>query len=1184
MQLFAFPKREKLRSVAIKKTLRITKAVLIILLAFTFQSSAKDFTQEITLSLKNVNLETVFKEIQKQTNYRFIYTQEQLETSRKVSLDVKGAQLETVLQLCFKEQPLTYTIEEKFIVIASKEKLSDVPDYPLPLTIKGKIVNENGEGVVATITVKGTVIAVSTDDDGYFLLKNVDKDAILIISGVNVEYYEIKLNGRTNLGVINVKTKITEGENVRVVSTGYQQLPKERATGSFAQPIKQIYDNRVSTDVISKLQGITSGLVFNANTNLTKQGKIDISIRGRSTIFSNDQPLIVIDNFPYSGDINNINPNDIESVTVLKDAAAASIWGAYAGNGVIVIVTKKGRFNQPLKISLNANVTVAEKPDLFYSPNFITSSGFIDIEQFLFNKGKYNSDLANTTTYVPISPAVEIMSKRRQGLISAQDSTAQIDNLKTNDVRNDLNKYLYQNATNQQYALNLSGGGNQTSYYFSLGYDKNLQSQKKNQFERVTVNSIYTFNPLKDLYLIAGINYVQDKIRTDNTLANITTGGPYSNIYPYAEFADENGNALPIVKAYRSNFVQTIAPSASYLDWTFAPLKDLGLADNTTRKSDIRLTPSLKYTFLKGLSVEGKYQYEKYTIDLRDYESQQTFFARNLINQYSILTAGKVTGYNIPLGGTLSQLQTTVEANNIRGQINYSGTWNKHSIIALAGIEQNQVITNGNSNATLYGYNDDLGTFSPVSYITSYPRNPSAGSARIAYGAGITGLIDRFRSVFLNTAYTYNHVYTISASARVDGSNYFGVKTNLKNVPVWSVGGKWDIDKEKFYKIQWLPHLNLKLTYGYNGNLNRSITGITTFTFLTGLGSAWTNLPQAFLGNIGNPELRWEKIGTTNLALEFALKNNRVNGSIDFFLKKGKDIIGDQVLPPSTGLTSLRGNFANTGTNGIDVQITTRNFDKDFHWYTTILFSYASDKVTRYNVSVNANSLTSGDGTSSTTSPIVGKPLFGIWSYKWAGLDPATGDPRGFAADTVSKIYSTLTNPAKVSDLVYSGPARPIYFGGLINQFGYKGFSFYFTISYKLGYYFRRNSLNYNSLFNNWTGGNKEYAQRWQKSGDEVFTNVPSIIYPANSSRDIFYQKSNATIEKADHIRLNDIFLSYDFKKSDWKKLPVNNIQIYASANNLGIIWSANKLKLDPDYPIGVPPIKTISFGIRSNF
>jgi len=288
----------------------------------------------------------MFSAIETQTNYVFFYNYELLNDAKAVSIEVKDVSLQDALKLLFKNQPLDFVIKQQTVFITKKNSttvLNEELPLPPPIDIKGRVVNEKGEPVIVTVTVKGTKNATSTDVNGVFALKEVDENSTLVITGVNIETYEVKVNGRNDLATISTKTRIVEGLDVQVVSTGYQDIPKERATGSFVKIDNELINRRVSTDILSRIDGITSGLIFNTN----RRQANDISIRGRSTIFANDKPLIVVDNFPYDGDINNINPNDIESINILKDAAAASIWGARSGNGVIVIVTKKGRFTQP---------------------------------------------------------------------------------------------------------------------------------------------------------------------------------------------------------------------------------------------------------------------------------------------------------------------------------------------------------------------------------------------------------------------------------------------------------------------------------------------------------------------------------------------------------------------------------------------------------------------------------------------------------------------------------------------------------------------------------------------------------------------------------------------------------------------------------------------------------------------
>jgi len=1170
-----------------EKIFLVMKLTTALILIGCLQVSAKGFTQEsITLSEKNAPLEKVFKKIKQQTGYYFVHRDEWLKQAHNVDINVKDAPLSEVLEICFRNQPITYSIVGKTVIIKLKEVAKNTPPLEAPpIDVRGRVVNEKGEPVVgATITVKGTSRATSTDEKGEFILNGVDENATLIISSVSNEQQEIKLNGRNEINV-QLKTKVTELAGVAVaVNTGYQEIPKERATGSFATVNEVQLDRRVATDIISKLQGIASGLLF---TKDLKSGDRKLSIRGRSTIFANDQPLIVVDNFPYEGDINNINPNDVESITLLKDAAAASIWGVRAGNGVIVITTKRGIRNQPLRVELTSNITIGNKPDLFYDPNYLSAPEFITLEDTLFRRGFYNADFTATDRR-PVSPGVEIFLKRKNGQITPGDSAALFAPLYTYDVRRDLEQYFYRRAVNQQYAINFSGGTDKIVYFFSGGFDKNLASAVGNENTRVTLTSQNVFTPIENLDITAVIAYTQANTETDNTLADVRTGGLQNkNIYPYARLTDDQGNPVTIVKDYRTSFVDTVSTNRGLLNWKYVPIDELGLTENKTKLSDIRIMTAIKYKFIRGLSAEIRYQYEKQNIQGRIYQNQETYYARNLINQFSSGSGASLVR-NIPLGGILSPTYNDLVSHSGRGQINYSANWEKNDLVAIAGIEVREARNDQNA-YRLYGYNDDVATYGLVNPTTFYTLYPSGNLGIISDGVSNSGRLDRFRSYYTNAAYTYNDRYTLSASGRIDQSNYFGVNANQRSVPLWSVGVKWDIDREKFYASKLLPVLRVRATYGFNGNLDKTVTAYTTVLYGN---QSLISAPRATIRNAPNDDLRWEKTGMVNLGIDFAFKNRVVSGSLEYFSRKGIDIMGDEILAPSTGYTNpvsnttaFRGNFSTIKGQGVDIQLYSRNIDRIFKWTTGLLFTYATDKVLDYNAPISfATYVALANGSQGVIYPMEGKPVYGVYSYRWGGLDPATGDPRGFVADTISKNYGQTNNPTQAADIVYNGPARPEIFGGITNFFAWKRLSLSANIIYKFRYSFRRSSINYSTLFNSWYG-HKDFTNRWQKPGDEKITDVPSIPTGINTNRDLFYANSEVLIEKGDHIRLQDVTLSYDLSRNQWSKLPVKEIQLYIYLNNIGILWRANDLDLDPEFPIGgIPLPRSISFGAKIEF
>lgn len=1006
----------------------------------------------------------------------------------------------------------------------------------------------------------------------------------IIISFTGFQTKSIPLTEKSASPIFIILEPATQELEAVSVSTGYQQIRKERITGSVVRIDNELFNRRVSTGVLDRLDGVTSGLIFN-RTNISDE---PISIRGRSTLLGSTaaSPLIVLDNFPYEGDINNINPNDVETVTVLKDAAAAAIWGARAGNGVIIITTKKGNYHTKLKVDYVTNLTFINKPDLYYSRSYLNPAEYIGVEQFLFSKGYYDANLSNQTSRPAVSPVVDILARQRAGQLSASEATSRINQLVGNDLRAEYAKYIYQNASHSQHAINLRGGADKISYTLSAGFDHNRQSLVRNAYQRTTLSSVTVINPIKKLEITTGVSWIQSNTDQHNQMIPGFTATTYLNnaqFYPYAKLADEAGNPLRVVKDYRADFIDSVR-QLGYLDWTYRPLEDLYSANNTRRITDALLKTMARYRITDHLSAEIQYQYERQVRLDRNLRNAESYYTRNLINQYSQRnTATGVFTYPFPKGSILNMLSQDMVAHNARAQLNYNRSFRQiHSLTAMAGAEMREVKTNIYTQ-NLYGYNDEFGTaVSNLDYKTQFPTYPS-GLARVLPdpGGSIYETLNRYISYYLSSVYLFRSKYALSVSGRKDGANIFGAKINDKVTPLWSIGLSWNLTKEKFFTIDWLTELKPRLSFGYNGNVYNASAYLTarySQASLTGVQAASISAPP-------NPELRWEKVENLNLGIDFATRNNRLSGSIDIYRKKGLDLIEKAPLAPSVGFSSFNGNAAATQTNGIDIVLNSKLIDKKFKWQTNFLFNSIRDKVLVFDTKYSALSLANNYG---SLIAIPGSPLFSIFSFPSADLDPANGDPQGWLNGQVSKNYQALINTVADS-LTYHGSARPTFFGSLRNSFSYKQFSLSFNVTYKLGYYFRKNStsLNYADLV---TGTpNRDYTLRWMKPGDEQFTTVPSLAYPTNANRNNFYAYSDVLVEKADHVRLQDIQLSYTLDKGAWKKGPFSHLQCYLYANNLGILWRANKSGIDPDYNDNVylnsyPAPFSLSIGLRAGF
>ena len=423
----------------------------VILIATLMQVSASGFSQKkVTYVKKKTNLWDLFVAIKAQTGYKVLWSDEVIKTSEAIEANFKNASIEEVMEKVLIGKPATYVVQDEMIVIRREEPSFREPVIrnTAPIDVSGRVLDENNAPLVgATVKVKGTSRIALTNNKGEFTLKNVDDKEVLVISFLGFETKEIKAAEASNsIKLLSSSDKLDE---VQIVSTGYQNIPKDRATGSFTVVDNKLLNRAVSPDLLGRLKGVTNGLLVDRLVG----NSTGISIRGRSTIFSDTKPLIVIDNFPFEGDLNSINPNDIENVTVLKDAAAASIWGVRAGNGVIVITTKKGNFNQKTDITFNSNLTLTDKPDLYYQPQ-LSSAEWIDVEKFLFSQGQYAAELSNNWSF--ISPVIELLAKKTSENEAVID--AQVEGLKQYDIRDQIDKYFYRRGVQQQYFLNLNGG------------------------------------------------------------------------------------------------------------------------------------------------------------------------------------------------------------------------------------------------------------------------------------------------------------------------------------------------------------------------------------------------------------------------------------------------------------------------------------------------------------------------------------------------------------------------------------------------------------------------------------------------------------------------------------------------------------------------------------------------------
>lgn len=1131
------------------KLLRLMKT-FVLLLVICFAAGAR--SQSISLNMKQSTLVEVFNQVQKLTGKSFVYKWETIKDAKPVSINVTDASLEEVLNICLKHENLNYTIVDDVVVISKKtqEAPATIPD---PLReIKGKITNEQGQPVSGvTITIKGTKQFTTTNEAGEFKIE-AGEDVVLVISHVSFETKELRVKEGNEVGV-QLKRKVAEVEGVSV-STGYQRISKERFVGSFSQLDSAAYERRAGMGILDRLDGTVTGVLFDKKTAGGVTNLANMQIRGLSTLNSPRAPLVIVDDFPFTQDLSEINPNDVETITVLKDAAAMSIWGARAGNGVIVITTKKGKYNQPIRISISSDITINSKRDLYYYPQ-MNISDFIDVEEFLFNKGFYDANLSNTITWPIVSPIVEMLAKRRAGKISWADSTTQITAFKELDLRQDLDRYVYRNASLQRYYANMAGGTSTINYSFSAGYNISLNEyQNSDPGKQVTLSSSFAVRPFKKLQILSNIGYTRETNKS--SIFSLP-----SVIYPYAQLADVEGNPLAIPESRRLSYIDT-AGGGALLDWRYRPLEELKLADATLTRQLIQANFKAIYQINSWLTAEASYQYMNEFAQTDNYHSLQTYYTRSLINQFTNLSQTIPHLRNpVPVGGILNMTNASQQNQNARARLDINKRFaGMHQVAAMLAAEVSELVSKRTADR-FYNYNKEYGSYqSTMDFLNLYPEYVF-GSSTIPSGSSYLPVkYTRFVSLSSNVSYTYKSRYTVYLSVRKDGSNLFGVNTNKKWTPLWSSGFSWDLSKESFYNSNWMPYLRIRASYGYAGNPGTA-TGLPTIDYAQ-TPAFLTNLPYATTRDAPNPNLKWEKVGIINAAVDFSLFDNRISGSVDIWNKKSTDLIASIPFAPATGIISFTTNTASLKGKGVDINIKSKNIAGAFSWETNFGFSRAKTIVTKLNA--QSPLYKASDFITYAINATVGQVVYGMSSYRWAGLD-ATGNPQGYLNKQISTDYPSIFSDS-AKNQVFHGSSIPLTFGFIGNSFTWKNFTLSANITYRFDFYFRKPTINYGLLINSWRG-HPDYALRWQKPGDERFTNIPSFVYPVNSSRDGFFQNSEINVLRGDNIRLQDIRLQYNCNVKKWKKKPFENLTLFVYGNNLNVIlWRKNISNIDPDY------------------
>jgi TonB-linked SusC/RagA family outer membrane protein len=1044
-------------------------------------------------------------------------------------------------------------------------------------TIKGVVNDEKGDPLPGvSVVIKGSRKGTSTNFDGAFSI-TANKGDVLVFSFLGFKDQEVIVTSSSNYSV-SMKPSTEELEGVEIVSTGYQKISKERATGSFAKIDSEILERKIDQNIISKIIGEAPGVQFDPF--IQEKNSIGLVIRGRSSINATTQPLVVVDGFAIPGGFDTINPNDVESITILRDAAATSVWGIRAANGVIVITTKNGSRNKKLSVNVSVNSAVTLKQDIFDTPFASPSEqvdyqiGLFQFEQFSQQRNLFNGAL-NPFSLSQTNAVRETLLRLERGDIDIATANSRIEALRNNDGRREFSDLFMRASLWNQYNLSISSGGDKYSFNTSLVYNQNkgaIVNDKQDQFI-FNVNGNYNLTDKLKLRFSSNITQTKD----EDGLGTSAAG--YLNNFPIFErILDDNGNYLPMVGGRNIESSQ-LAQSLGYpYDWTFNLKQESDNIDGTSISTDIRIQTGLNYEILKGLTLDVSYQYLYNAGFTRDLFNENRYFTRNTVNRFAQLDEdGRVADLPVPVGSIFSTSARGTTDNTFRAQATYAISFDdkKHNIDAIAGYEARRQITESIRDRK-YGYDDQSLIFTQPNLNTLFEDAIFGGQSLINDGESIVFNENRFLSYYANAAYNFDSRYTISGSVRLDDTNLFGASDEFRNTPLFSVGLKWNVTNEDFFDFDFVDNLNFRATFGSGGNVDRNTSPFLVARQGRDAGSFLNN--YLTISNPPNPTLRLEKTKTLNLGVDFSLASNRIYGSIEYYNRESEDLLARRNISPTYGLSSSFLNVAELYNRGVDIDLGIRAVQtKDFNYDIRLLYSQNENKVTSIDES-NPGEIflfTQYDA----NAFVVGQPVDAFYSFRYAGLD-INGNPSFLNEnDEVVEVGGDI---GAIEALKEEGSRSPNRTGSLTNTFNYKNFSLRVLATYSGGNRFRF-ERNFDPRFFN-TNVYSDFVSRWQQPGDELLTDVPRLTDPNETETPLYLylDESDRNTDDASTIRLNQVNFTYRFPSSLVKKLAMTNLSMSVQGDNL-YVWNFNKWDVDPfSRTIPIPP--TFTLNLTANF
>ncbi len=1159
----------------VKKSFLVMRLMFLLTVVLSVSTWATGVAQEsrVSLRMEDASLEEIILELREQTGVRFFYSIDKIKSFTGLSVNAEDEALRDVLNRLLAGTGLTYTLLDDVVVIKDAKVANAKTAKPENVT--GRVTDKQGNPLPGvTVLFKGTRVGTATDVNGRFkLVQPQDSTGELVFSFVGMKTVTIKwMAGKE----VNVVMEEESEQMEEVVVTGYQIIDRKKSTVSNTTlKMDDIMIPGAST-LDQMLEGQVPGMVLMSNSG--EVGVVPkIRIRGTSTLVGNREPLWVVDGIivqdpvPISAEelndpdyinrignaIAGLNPQDIERIDVLKDAAATALYGTKAANGVIVITTKKGRIGPPI-ISYNMTVTFRQRPrytdrkiDLMNSKERIQFSRELQEQHYNFNSSKMN--------WVGYEGALKDLY---DGVLDENEFNTRVSELET--MNTDWFKLLTEDTFSHQHTVSMSGGSEQARYYASIGFTKDNDVIKGDYMQRYTASLNVESNLTK--WLTA---YFQ-------LMGNVSEREYYQDDLAPMDYAYNASRAIPAYAADGNYyFYNKSISSDNTTRWQYNILNELENSYKQQNTSGITLNVNLRFNFLDWLNANAIISYSHTNAEIEGYYGEKTFYAAELRNsEYGDPAPDDSL---LPYGGELTREENRNDSYTIRLQANankYFGDEEQHNINASAGFELNSSHYYGLDNIVFRGYYLDRGK----SFVSSVSAETFEDYAAWAASntPNVTDNLTNMMSGYATFAYSYRNLFTLSANARVDGSNKFGSQSNDKFLPIWSVSGNYNISEHPALQRDWIDLVGVKVSFGYQGNMLDDQTPVLLIQKLPL--NAYYNENTASVAAYPNPNLKWEKTSSFNIGLNFSLLGRRIQFEGEYYYKRTKDAFMTKEVASMNGVDSYVINGGDIENKGYSVDVTVLPIKRQ-DWLWTVSTSFSKD-INNVNSDPDAQTYDYQDFLDGTVV-VKGEAVNTFYSYEFLGLSPVDGGPlfndmenQKYELFGLSK-YDTFRKVLKKS-----GRRDPYMSGSLSTVLRYKNFRVSAMFAYSLGAKTRLFRL-FDNSFEPEFNVSREFLNRWKQPGDELRTNIPALIPYSSNVYDSYwkyygqhysyrfdeiqqfatnaytmYDYSDIRVVSANYLKCNSVSLTYEFGENMLNKMGMSRLALTLSGTNLFTICS----------------------------